>query len=96
MGATTPSVGRILHYIPGRMEHLNWFDVSQPLACQIVQVLTDGNVSIVGHDQSGEKFFRGSVRIVPEGEQPPEHGYCQWMPYQRQVAKGEAEPVRHA
>jgi len=38
-----------------------------------------------------------NVHLVQDGEDIPESGtYCQWMPYQISVARGEIPPVLHA
>lgn len=95
--ATTPSVGRILHYIPGYGEHLNWEDQSQPLPCQIIKVHRNQMVDVAVTDQEAKIHLRKEIPIINDSNDPvPSHGYCQWMPYQKAVAAGETAAVRHA
>lgn len=95
--ATTPSVGRILHYYPGFGENVCWMDETQPLPCQIVHVNDDGTVDISLTDQAGRFSFRRRVRIASNrSEVSGARGHCQWMPYQVAASKGEQAPVQHA
>lgn len=94
--ATTPSVGRILHYIPMPYEALTWLDQKQPLAAQIILTHGDGKVDVVVWDQSGRSHCRKLVDIVPPEGIPPNRGFCRWMPYQVAVARGDQAPVQHA
>jgi len=95
-GATKPSVGRILHYIPAQNEPVCWIDRSQPLCAQIIMLNADDTVNVIVWGQDGRSNHRIGVRIVGELESPPQRGYLRWMPYQRAVASGEAQPVQHA
>lgn len=95
--ATTPSVGRILHYLPASQDFtLNVEDHNQPLAAQIVCVLSPTRVNLNVIDHQGQQHFRRSVPII---EHAHEHNgaedACVWMPYQKAVAAGAETPVQH-
>lgn len=96
--ATTPSVGRILHYLPASQDFtLNYEDPSQPLTCQILYVRGEKSVDLNVIDQHGQHHFRKAVPILEHaGEHTGEKDACVWMPYQKAVAAGDEKPAQHA
>jgi hypothetical protein len=96
----TPTVGRIVHYHPrpGEIEAGTIPDpMGQPCAAQIARVNDDGTVNLGVLDARGNAYARRDVPLIQEGESPPELGdYCEWMPYQKDVAAGKIAPTLHA
>jgi hypothetical protein len=95
-----PTVGRIVHYHPRPME-ISMGSIpdpkGQPLAAKIAHVNLDGTVNLGVLDADGNGYSRRFVPLVQEGESAPETGdWCEWMPYQKAVAKGEIAPTLHA
>jgi len=95
MTRITPTVGRVLHFIPtadymaGRK--LAFGNPTQPLAAVIAYVHSDTMVNLTVWDQNGEQFSVCSVPLVQEGcDMIVGSFYAQWMPYQKgQAAKTE-------
>jgi len=91
-----PTVGRVMHYrewLSQTGEH------SQPLAAMVAWVsLDDGNIedsfwrvnlSVLRPD--GSRMAVQRVRVVQDGEDPPDTKYAHWMDYQvGQASKTEA------
>ena len=96
MTTITPTVGRVLHFIPTAdymaSRKLAFGDPSQPLAAVIAYVHSDTMVNLTVWDQNGLQFGVCSVPLVQvEGLTIPCGSfYAQWMPYQKgQAAKTE-------
>jgi hypothetical protein len=92
-----PTVGRIVYFRPGKgaRSMMNVRD-DQPLRADIVYVWSDRNVSLVVNDHMGVHHFLEHVHLAQEGDLPYDGSYCEWMPYQKAVAKGEIAPTLHA
>ena len=89
----TPTVGRVVHYIPGENDdHMAKGGGDQPLAAIVTHVWNDRMVNLVIFDANGVPYPKTSVTLVqPEDIEQPEAGFCQWMPYQvGQAEKSEA------
>lgn len=95
--ATTPSVGRILHYLPAKQDHtLNVDDHTQPLVAQILFVQSPTVVRLNVIDHQGDHHFRRNVPILEDASlHDGQTDACVWMPYQKAVAAG-AEANQHA
>lgn len=95
MTRITPTVGRVLHFVPtadymaGRK--LAFGNPAQPLAAVIAYVHSDTMVNLTVWDQNGEQFSVCSVPLVQEDSDVIVGSfYAQWMPYQKgQAAKTE-------
>ncbi len=90
-----PTVGRVVWYRPAEGNLLD-FSQGQPLAAIIAHVHSDTLVNLAIFDANGQLWNRTSVVLVQEGDPVPTSSYCEWMPYQKSVAKGETAPVLHA
>lgn len=89
----TPTIGRIIYV---RNRHANT-KKDLPEEASIAFVHENGLLNVAGHDHHGMPFVIHELRLVQEGEAFPDHGaYAEWMPYQKAVAKGETEAVKHA
>ena len=96
MTTITPTVGRVLHFVPtadymvSRNQAFN--DPLQPLAAVIAYVHSDYMVNLTVWDQNGEQFSVCSVPLVQEGcDTIVGSFYAQWMPFQ----KGQAAKVEY-
>lgn len=96
MTTITPTVGRVLHFIPtveymaGR--NLAFGNPLQPLAAMITYVHSDTMVNLTVWDQNGVQFSVCSVPLVQENPLAlAGSSFCaQWMPFQKgQAAKTE-------
>lgn len=95
----TPTNGRIVWYTPdvGFDNIMIQHDGATPLAAMVTHVWSDRTVNLVVFDSDGYQHRRTSVTLVQDGDPKPSGGrYCEWMPYQKLVAKGEIPPVLHA
>lgn len=95
MTTITPTVGRVLHFIPTAdymaSRHLAFSDHSQPLAAVIAYVHSDTMVNLTVWDQNGTQFGVCSVPLVQEGARSGGSFYAEWMQYQKgQAAKTES------
>jgi len=90
-----PTPGRIVWYRVNNNDDLVTIG-DQPLAAMIAGVVNDEMVHLTVSDAFGETHSRQAVRLIQEGEPIPVGVYCEWMPYQKAVAKGEITPTRHA
>lgn len=82
-----PTVGRVVwfyKYVPGN-------GYKGPLAAHICAAWGDACVNLMVIDEGGTPRGETSVRLIQDGDAPPEANYCCWMPYQKgQAAKTEA------
>ncbi len=83
-----PTVGRVVWlYVYGKTQ----LDANeQPQAAFIAYVHSDRcvNLTVLAHD--GTPYAATEVQLVQDGEDPPAHQFCTWMPYQKgQAAKTE-------
>jgi len=95
----TPTVGRIVHYHPrpGEKGVTVPDTMGQPCAAIVAHVNPDGTVNLGVFDRDGHQYGRRGVPLVQEGQSTPETGdWCEWMAYQKAVAKGEITPNLHA
>lgn len=85
-----PTVGRVVWYRrfpqdPGPNPG------DQPLAAIITHVWSDTCVNLVVFDADGIAYNKTSVLLHQDGDERPEAGFAEWMPYQKgQAAKAEA------
>jgi len=85
-----PTVGRVVLFHPHD-------DRSATFAALVAFVHSDSMVNLMVSNQNGVPFAVTSVKLVQDGETPPESGaYCEWMAYQKSVASGGAQPALHA
>ena len=101
----TPTVGRVVYFRPGngarsRM-HIRPGNLTggpeQPCRADIVYVWNDRNIAVNVDDHEGQRHYFSPVVLIQDGEKPPKGlSYCEWMPYQKAVAKGEIAPTLHA
>lgn len=91
-----PTVGRVVWYRPNGREELNVLDPAQPLAAIVAFVHGDKMVNLSVIDHVGQRHAVERVLLLQEGDNPSTGHYCEWMPYQKQVAKGEIQPTLHA
>lgn len=95
-----PTVGRMVLYRPSSDEDgFARNPNGEPSAAVVVQVHNDRVVNLAVFDAMGTSHPRTHVPLLqPEDERPASGvgGYCEWMPYQKQVAAGEVAPTRHA
>jgi hypothetical protein len=70
----------------------------QPLAALVTYVHSDTMVNLAVFDANGNGHGRTSVKLVQDGGNPRsvDESYCEWMPYQKAVAKGDIAPTLHA
>jgi len=68
---------------------------AQPLDATVVAVWGDRMINVLVLDVYGQPFTKTSVTLIQPGDNPdvdadgvPFGGYCEWMPYQVQAAKG--------
>lgn len=97
MTRITPTVGRMLHFIPTAdymaSRKLAFGNPAQPLAAVIAYVHSDTMVNLTVWDQNGQQFSVCSVPLVQEKPLAlAGSSFCaQWMPYQKgQAAKTES------
>lgn len=91
-----PTVGRIVWFYPAMGdEH---FPPGGPYAAMVCWVHSDSLVNLVAYNGNGDGQGRSSVRLLQDGEPNPDGAtaFCEWMPYQKQVAAGEIAPLLHA
>lgn len=94
---TTPTVGRKVWFRPGAIdlegqgEHIEPMEVigDQPLDATVVAVHPDDCVNLVVFDAFGTVHIRHMVKLVQDGQLPPDGGqrFATWMPYQVSQAK---------
>lgn len=92
-----PTVGRVLLFHPPSNAAESGFAEASICAAIVAYVHSDICVNLAVFDANGRSHSRTSVTLVQEGETPPPGGYyCEWMPYQKAVARGEIPPALHA
>lgn len=87
-----PTVGRRVHYWPGRHGSGTVLATEQPFDAGIAYVYGDRMVNISYVDHYGTQFAATSVRLVQEGDERPsdQSAFCEWMPFQVGQAKAAA------
>ena len=84
-----PTVGRVVWYHRRGVTD----NVCAAIVCF---VWNDRMVNLAAFDTNGNLFPATSVTLVQEGDAVPLAGpYCEWMPYQKQVASGALAPTLH-
>jgi hypothetical protein len=73
---TAPTVGRIVHYHPGRGEP----DAGDVLAAIVTHVWTDSCVNLAVFGRNGTPGARTSVYFRAEGTEAPATQYADWPP----------------
>lgn len=90
-----PTIGRRVWFWPftnGASSGFTYHDARQPLDAGIAYVHSDTMINISVADQNGVMHSRTSVPLLAEGDQRPEYGgFCEWMPYQLNAAKKDAD-----
>jgi hypothetical protein len=76
---TKPSVGRIVHFCPGRDQKITTHE-RQPLAAIIAHVWGDDCVNLCVFDGQGRAHNCTQVPLLQPGKPPPAGGYCCWWP----------------
>lgn len=85
-----PTVGRVVHYWVARPSPQR-----EPLAAIVCSVISDTCVNLSVFDHGGNQSPETHVTLIQDGDVRPESAYCEWMPYQKQVAAGQIEPTLH-
>ena len=97
MTSIVPTVARMVHFHPSNSSSHPAFEPNAVCAAVIANVLPNGKLNLAVFDGNGASFAMANVPLVQEGEDATEGGYyAEWMPYQKAVATGETEPVKHA
>jgi len=92
-----PTVGRVVWFRAPEEFQIRRAGDDEPFAAIIAHVETESQVNLTVFDHFGHPHPVVNVHLVQDGEDIPESGtYCQWMPYQISVARGEIPPVLHA
>lgn len=93
-----PTIGRRVWYWPSPHDvdirtglGMTQNDGDQPFDAGVAYVWSDRMVNVSVADHSGKVHWRTSVPLLQEGDPQPADGapYCQWMPYQQGMAKGD-------
>jgi hypothetical protein len=90
-----PTVGRVLWYHPSENDPAPIFR-GEVLAAIVTRVVTEKRVNLTVFRADGVTYGRDAVRLCQEDEERPRAPFCEWMPYQKAVAKGEITPTLHA
>jgi hypothetical protein len=96
-----PTIGRVVWYRPSPKDCAQMSLISdQPLKADVVYVHGNGLVNLRIIDHLGAPHARQSIPLRQDGDPEPTYdgkpvGYCEWMPYQKAVAKGEIAPTLH-
>ncbi len=85
MAKIVPTIGRVVWY------HEANFNQGQPCAAIVAFVHSDSMVNLAVFDPSGKQLSRTSVPLIQDGDERPDWGYCEWMPYQKGQAAKTAE-----
>lgn len=91
-----PTVGRVVLYRPYPTDNMAGAQEKEPLAAIVTRVWSDTCVNLCVFDANGVTSSRTSVLLHQEENDRPAHGFCEWMPYQKQVASGAIPPTLHA
>lgn len=86
-----PTVGRIVWYHPGDRA-----PGDLPWAAIVVCVHNAREVNLTVFDDLGFAKPKQHVQLRQDGDVVTGECYCEWMPYQKSVAKGEIAPTLHA
>lgn len=82
-----PTVGRVVWFY----KYVSGQGHKGPLAAHVAFVHSDSMVNLMVIDENGVPRSETSVRLSQEGNDTPQHDYCEWMPYQKgQADKTEA------
>ena len=87
-----PTIGRDCYFKPNELDietnDLTLIDES-PLQAKVVFVHPDGEINIGGYDHSGNTYRFENIKLVQQGEEPPEgESFAHWMQWQiEQAAK---------
>lgn len=90
-----PSIGRVVLFTPATGDAVARRG-EQPLAALVTCVWSDTCVNLAVFDADGHHHARTSVYLIQDDAAKPAGFYCEWMPYQKAVAKGEIPPAVHA
>lgn len=92
MASIQPTVGRVVLFHPGPFFQGAKASPGEPLPAMVARVWSDEMINVGGFDANGVPFSATSVKLLKDGEAPPEgQHYAEWMPYQKgQAAKTEA------
>lgn len=83
----TPTVGRIVLFVPNEVDIMARLDKDQPCAARVAYVWNDRLVNLEVVDHNGLTHVRPSARLLQDDDVPFEgEAYAQWMPYQRAEA----------
>jgi hypothetical protein len=93
-----PTIGRIVWYHPEASELSLNEPNDQVRAAMVAYVWSDRLVNLTVSTPNGNTYGMTSVVLIQDGDDfpTPKGRYCEWMPYQKSVAKGEIAPARHA
>ncbi len=93
-----PTNGRQVWYWPAGAK----YGIEQPLAATVCYVHNDRLVNLQAINIYGSAFPACSIPLH-QADDPTyaqgaevESSFCEWMPYQKQVAAGAIPPVQHA
>lgn len=91
---TAPGNGRIsAHRCADRLA----LDQGRSEGCARTAARHERCINITYVDHEGESYAETSVPLLQDQDPRPQGGYfCEWMPYQKQVASGQQAPVVHA
>lgn len=85
-----PTIGRVVWFTPAAGDPINSRE-GQPLAALIAYVHSDSIVNLAVFDTKGNSAGRTSVPLLQDGDERPEGGFAEWMPYQKgQAARTQA------
>lgn len=81
-----PTIGRVVWFQPSRSPDMP--PLAQPFAALIAYVHSGTCINVAAFDQNGAHIAACSVKLLQEGEAPPETGYyAEWAPLQKGQAK---------
>ncbi len=84
MPVITPTVGRVVYFIPAENCYAFGYYLSKgkPLAALVTEVHSDRLVNLAVFDSCGKSFGKTSVTLRQAEDAVPGGEYCEWMPYQ--------------
>jgi hypothetical protein len=93
-----PTVGRnvLLFVKDGRYEFGYCFRPGKPHVALVTDVHSGGLINVAAFDANGKSHGFTSVQLIQDDEKPYGDVWCEWMPYQKQVAAGEIPATQHA
>ena len=84
-----PTVGRVVLFHPAAADRAHLaVNNGQPIPALICCVWSDTCINVAGFDANGAPFSRTSVLLVQD-DTKPDHGYAEWMPFQKSQAPKE-------